>query len=91
VRSYSSSLVSTRPVARVVVCRIEPRAEFIFLLHRKIERFTESLTDASQLAGSGRLRIVGPTRACDVGVAHVARIFPLRTYINPCSATAAYT
>jgi hypothetical protein len=34
-------------------------AELIFLLHRKIERLTESLTDASHLAGSGRSRIVG--------------------------------
>jgi hypothetical protein len=35
------------------------RAELIFLLHKKTERLTESLTDASQLAGSGRSRIVG--------------------------------
>jgi hypothetical protein len=34
-------------------------AELIFLLHRKTERLTESLTNASQLANSGCSRIVG--------------------------------
>jgi hypothetical protein len=34
-------------------------AELIFLLHRKTERLTESLMDTSQLACSGRSRIVG--------------------------------
>jgi hypothetical protein len=67
-RSSSSSLVhliSSRPDARAhaAVCGIEPRsrvelslgAELIFLLHRKTERLTESLTVGSGLPDRGLL------------------------------------
>jgi hypothetical protein len=54
------SLVSTRHDARAWrFTKLILEAELIFLLHRKTERLTESLTDASQLADSGRSRIVG--------------------------------
>jgi hypothetical protein len=72
----STRLDSTRHDARVPrFAELSLGAEFIFLVHTKTERLTESLTDASQLAGLGRSQIVGYYNrlgACDVGVAHVA-------------------
>jgi hypothetical protein len=56
----SSRLDSTRHDARAPrFAELSFGAELIFLLHRKTEHLIKSLTDASQLAGSGRSRIVG--------------------------------
>jgi hypothetical protein len=88
---------TSRRARRAAVCRIAELslgAELIFLLHRKTERLTESLTDASQLAGSGRSRIMG---CCNrLGRATwtwpmLPRVSPLCAYINSCPATAAHT
>jgi hypothetical protein len=95
----SSRLISTRHdtsrrarTPRFAELRL--RAELIFLLHRKTECLTESLTDASQRVGSGRSRILG---CCNrLGRATWAwptlsrvSLLRARAYINSCPATAA--
>jgi hypothetical protein len=56
----SSRLDTTRRDARALrFAELSLGVELIFLLHRKIECLTESLTDVSHLADSGRSRIVG--------------------------------
>jgi hypothetical protein len=64
-------------------------AELIFLLHRKTERLTESLTDASQLAGSGRSRIVGCCNRRGRGPRCLG-FLRCAAYINSCPAIAAH-
>jgi hypothetical protein len=91
----SSRLDSTQYVMTRALrfAELSLRAELIFLLHRKTERLTESLTDALQLASSGRSRIVG---CCNrLGLATWAwrmlpRVSLLRAYINSCPATVAH-
>jgi hypothetical protein len=51
----------------------------MFLLHRKTERLTESLTDASQLAGSGRSRIVG----CCNRLGRATWAWPMLSRVSP--------
>jgi hypothetical protein len=63
------------------------------LLHRKAERLTESLTDTSQLAGSGRSRIVGCCNRLERATwasPMLPRVSLLRAYINSCPATSAH-
>jgi hypothetical protein len=91
--SSSSSSFARLDTSRRARRGLRNWAELILLLHRKTERLTESLTDASLLAILGRSRIVG---CCNrLGRATWAwstlpRVSPMGVYINSCPATAAH-
>jgi hypothetical protein len=98
--SSSSSLAHLNLTRHIMTCmprfvELRLRAELIFLLHRKTECLTESLTDASQLAGSGRSWIMG----CFNWLGSATWLWPMlpkvsllcaRAYINSCPATVAH-
>jgi hypothetical protein len=87
--SSSSSLVMMRRACALRFAELSLGAEFTCLLHRKTECLTESLTDVSQLAGSGRSRIMDCCnrlgRATWASSARLYKLLPgyRRTHLKP--------
>jgi hypothetical protein len=88
--SYSlARLVSARHDARVPrFVELSLRVELIFLLHRKTKRLTESLSDASQLAGSWAA-VTDSGEWCGRGPRCLG-FLRCAAYINSCPATGAH-
>jgi hypothetical protein len=78
-RLVSTRLDTSRHARAPRFSELSLKAELIFLLHRKTERLTESLTDASQLAGSGRSRIVG----CCIRLRRATWAWPTLPRVSP--------